>query len=110
MVSATTENMCWGHVHLSDTSTTVPFGRERAARHRAHADHRPAVSRAGARAWHAGALLRSGSLLVVDTGTGSVGAAHALGGLPGHGARYAERALTALLAKAPRPAGAAARA
>lgn len=56
-----------------------------------------AWERQGSRAWHAGALFRSGSLLVVDTGTGAAGAAHAVGGLPGHGARYAERALTALL-------------
>lgn len=56
-----------------------------------------AWERVGSRAWHAGALLRSGSLLVVDTGTGAAGAAHAVGGLPGHGARHAERALTALL-------------
>ena len=60
-----------------------------------------AWERQGTRAWHAGALLRSGSLLVVDTGTGAVGASHAVGGLPGHGARYAERALGALLAAAP---------
>lgn len=60
-----------------------------------------AWTRRGRRAWHAGALLRSGSLLVLDTATRAVGAAHALGGLPGHGARYAERALGALLAKAP---------
>lgn len=66
-----------------------------------------AWERASSRAWHAGALFRSGSLLVVDTGTGAVGAAHAVGGLPGHGARYAERALTALLsdARTPAPSG-----
>jgi CubicO group peptidase (beta-lactamase class C family) len=65
-----------------------------------------AWERQGSRAWHAGALFRSGSLVVVDTGTGAVGAAHAVGGLPGHGARYAERALTALLPDARTGAGA----
>jgi|GEM_PF-4311900 len=54
----------------------------------------------GARAWHNGALLRSGSLIVVDTDKRTVAAAHAVGGLPGHGARHAEKALGTLLARA----------
>lgn len=49
------------------------------------------------RSWHAGALLRSGSLAVVGTGTGAVAVAHALGGAPGMGSRHAEKALSALL-------------
>lgn len=59
----------------------------------------------GSRAWHAGALLRSGSLLVVDISTRRAAAAHAVGGLPGHGARHAQRALARLLAAPddPRP-------
>ncbi len=52
-----------------------------------------AWSGSGTRFEHAGALLRSGSLVVVDTATGSVAAAHAVGGVPGHGDRYARRAL-----------------
>ena len=56
-----------------------------------------AWSNTGSRAWHAGALFRTGSLLVVDTSTGAVGAAHAAGGLPGHGERYAQKALGSLV-------------
>ena len=65
-----------------------------------------AWQRHGTRAWHGGALLRSGSVVVVDTGTRSVAAAHAAGGLPGHGARHAEKALRALLARAEERVGA----
>lgn len=57
-----------------------------------------AWQRQGTRAWHAGALLRSGSLLVADVDTGAVAAAHAVGGAPGHGATHAKKALDALLA------------
>lgn len=51
----------------------------------------------GQRSWHSGALFRSGSLAVVDTGTGAVAVAHALGGAPGMGSRHAEKALGTLL-------------
>ncbi|MDM8084520.1 serine hydrolase domain-containing protein [Cellulomonas cellasea] len=64
-----------------------------------------AWTQAGALAAHQGALSRSGSLLVVNTELGSVGVAHAVGGLPGHGARRAERALSNLISRQA-PAGA----
>lgn len=49
------------------------------------------------RAVHAGALLRSGSLLMINPENGTVGAVHAVGGLPGRGAQLAERRLTAFV-------------
>lgn len=61
-----------------------------------------AWERQGSRAWHAGALMRSGSMLVVDTETRAVAAAHVVGGPPGHGATQAEKALSEVLATSTR--------
>ncbi|GII99870.1 CubicO group peptidase (beta-lactamase class C family) [Sediminihabitans luteus] len=51
----------------------------------------------GARAGVQGALMRSGSIVLVDTDTRSVGVAHVAGGLPGWGDRLASRALRRLV-------------